>query len=276
MFGMTEPAVGSSDATNMSTRIELTPCGKFYRVNGRKWWSSGAGDPRCKVAIVMGVTPNPNKKRHQQHSMILVPMDSPGVKIIRPLMVFGFDDAPHGHMEVAFTDVLVPKENMLLGEGRGFEIAQGRLGPGRIHHCMRLIGYAETAFQMMCDRSVKRQTFGKPLIRHQKIQIDIARSRIEIDQARLLVLKCADEIDKRGTKNARTEIAMIKVVAPNMACQVIDRAIQAYGGGGVSEDTSLAYLYALSRTLRIADGPDEVHMLTIAKTEITKQMQAKL
>jgi len=225
MFGMTEPAVASSDATNMACKIDKTPCGKFYRINGRKWWSSGAGDPRCKLVILMGVSKNPNKRRHEQHSMILVPMDAPGVKVLRPMTMFGYVDAPHGHMEVSFTDVLVPVDNMLLGEGRGFEIAQGRLGPGRIHHCMRLIGNAEKALELMCDRALKRRTFGKDLWDHQTVKFEVANSRLEIDQARLLVLKCADMIDKHGTKSARAEVAKIKVVCPTMACKVIDRAI---------------------------------------------------
>jgi alkylation response protein AidB-like acyl-CoA dehydrogenase len=257
---MTEPEVASSDATNMVCKIELTPDGQHYIVNGRKWWSSGAGDPRCKIGIVMGVTPNAKKPRHQQHSMILVPMETPGVKILRPCTVFGYDDAPHGHMEVAFDDVKVPKSNMLLGEGRGFEISQGRLGPGRIHHCMRLIGVAERALELMTDRSFKRVTFGKPIYKNQSIQFDIADSRMEIEQARLLTLKCADTIDRLGTKHARKDIAMIKIVAPNMAAKILDRAIQIYGGAGVSGDTVLAYFYSQARTLRLADGPDAVHM----------------
>jgi len=224
-YGMTEPAVASSDATNMQCSIELSKDGQSYIINGRKWWSSGAGDPRCKIAIVMGITPNSSKKRHQQHSMILVPTDSPGYRIIRPMHVFGYDDAPHGHMEVEFRNVIVPKENMILGEGRGFEIAQGRLGPGRIHHCMRLIGVAERALELMVDRAQRRQTFRKQIINHQTVRFEIAKSRMEIEQARLLTLKCADTIDKHGSKMAKKDIAMIKVVAPMMAQNVVDRSI---------------------------------------------------
>jgi len=266
-FAMTEPDVASSDATNISARIERQ--GDEYVINGRKWWTSGAGDPRCKVSIFMGVT-NPEAAVHQRQSMILVPLDTPGLRIQRMLTVFGYDDAPHGHAEVEFTDVRVPASNLLLGEGRGFEIAQGRLGPGRIHHCMRLIGLAERALETMCRRVQSRVAFGKPIAEQGTIRADIANSRIEIDQARLLTLKAAHMMDTVGNKEARTEIAMIKVVAPNVALNVLDRAIQAHGGMGVSGDTFLADAWASSRTLRLADGPDEVHRETIARLELRR------
>ncbi|XP_038047852.1 acyl-CoA dehydrogenase family member 11-like [Patiria miniata] len=268
-YCMTEPAVASSDATNMECSIVRE--GDSYVINGRKWWSSGAGDPRCKVAILMGLTPNKDKSRHQQHSMIVVPMDLPGVKKIRPLMVFGSPDAPHGHFEVEFTNVRVPATNMILGEGRGFEIAQGRLGPGRIHHCMRAIGLAERAQQMMCDRAIKRKAFGKELARMGVVQHQIAECRLEIDQARLLTLKAAHTIDKYGTKKARKQVAMIKVVAPRMLTRVIDQAIQIHGGGGVCQDFPLAAFYAGARSLRLADGPDEVHLTSIGLQELKEQ-----
>ena len=266
-FAMTEPAVASSDATNIEARIVRD--GGHYLINGRKWWTSGAGDPRCKIAIFMGKT-DPSAPPHKQQSMILVPMDAPGVKIDRMLRVFGYDHAPHGHGEVTFENVRVPVSNILLGEGRGFEIAQGRLGPGRIHHCMRCIGVAERAVETMCKRVQARVAFGKPIAEQGTIRAAIAESRMEIEQARLLTLKAAYMMDTLGNKAARAEIAMIKVVAPNVALQVLDRAIQAHGGAGVSQDTFLAAAWAGVRTLRIADGPDEVHMESIAKWELAK------
>ncbi|XP_072047432.1 acyl-CoA dehydrogenase family member 11-like [Amphiura filiformis] len=274
-FCMTEPQVASSDATNMELSIERD--GNQYVINGRKWWSSGAGDPRCKIAVVMGRTGGDSAPRHKRHSMILVPLDTPGVKKVRPLEVFGNVDAPHGHYEMAFENVRVPVGNMLLGEGRGFEIAQGRLGPGRIHHCMRAIGMAERALSLMCDRAIKREAFGRKLAMMGVVQHQIAESRIEIDQARLLTLKAAHLIDMYGTKSARKQVAMIKVVAPRMMCRVIDRAIQVHGGAGVCQDFPLSRMYAGARTLRIADGPDEVHLTSVALQELKHQMtMAKL
>ncbi|MGG3383549.1 acyl-CoA dehydrogenase [Heyndrickxia faecalis] len=264
-FSMTEPDAASSDATNISCSIVRD--GDEYIVNGRKWWSSGAGDPRCKIAIVMGKT-NPDAPRHEQQSMILVPLDTPGVKIERMLPVFGYDDAPHGHAEITYENVRVPAENIIWGEGKGFAIAQGRLGPGRIHHCMRLIGAAERALELLCKRIQNRAPFGKPLAEQGVIRQWVAESRIEIEQARLLTLKAAYRMDTVGNKVARKEIAMIKAVAPRMALAVIDRAIQAFGGAGVSDDFPLARLWANARTLRLADGPDEVHLDQIARLEI--------
>lgn len=266
-FAMTEPAVASSDATNIETRIERQ--GDEYVINGRKWWTSGANDPRCAVFITMGKS-DPEAARHSQQSMILVPADTPGVKVLRHLNVFGYDDAPHGHAEMLFENVRVPASNILLGEGRGFEIAQGRLGPGRIHHCMRLIGLAERALELMCKRALSRVAFGKPVSQQGVTQERIAEARCKIDMARLLTLKAAWMMDMVGNKVAKNEIAMIKVVAPSMACEVIDWAIQVHGGGGVCDDFPLASAYAGARTLRLADGPDEVHRVSIAKMELGK------
>jgi len=266
-FAMTEPDVASSDATNIKSRIERS--GDNYVINGHKWWISGAGDPRCRIAIFMGKS-DPSAPRHQQQSMILVPMDTPGVTIRRMLTVFGYDDAPHGHAEITFEDVKVPATNMLLGEGRGFEIAQGRLGPGRIHHCMRLIGVAERALEAMCDRVQRRVAFGRALAEQGTIRADIAESRMEIEQARLLTMKAAYLMDTVGNKAARGEIAMIKVVVPRMALRVLDRSIQAHGAAGVCDDFPMAMMWAHSRTIRLADGPDEVHREAIAKLELRR------
>ena len=267
-FAMTEPAVASSDATNIEASIRREG-NSTYLINARKWWTSGAMDPRCKIFILMGKT-DPAAPRHQQQSMILVPRDTPGIRIVRPLSVFGYDDAPHGHAEVEFKDVRVPVENILLGEGRGFEIAQGRLGPGRIHHCMRMIGLAERSLAAMVARVKSRVAFGRPLADQGVIREWIADSRMEIEQARLLTLKAAYMMDTVGNKAAQAEIAMIKVVAPKMVLAVIDRAIQAHGGGGVSQDFGLAYAWARSRVMRIVDGPDEVHKRAVARLELRK------
>jgi acyl-CoA dehydrogenase len=268
-FLMTEPAVASSDATNIQCSIVRD--GKDYIINGTKWWSSGAGDPRCAVYIVMGKT-NPDAPRHAQQSMVVVPANAPGVKVVRALSVFGYDDAPHGHMEVTLTNVRIPVENLLLGEGRGFEIAQGRLGPGRIHHCMRTIGSAERALELLCKRISSRVAFGKPLSAQGVWHERIADSRIMIEQARLLTLKAAYMMDTVGNKIARAEIAMIKVIAPNMASQIIDWAIQAHGAAGICDDFPLAYAYSTQRWLRLADGPDEVHRQSIAKLELARHI----
>jgi acyl-CoA dehydrogenase len=268
-FLMTEPAVASSDATNIQTHMRRD--GNEYVINGVKWWSSGAGDPRCKIYIVMGKTDPDNPSRHSQQSMLLVPAETKGIKILRHLPVFGYDDAPHGHMEIELKDVRVPASNVLLGEGRGFEIAQGRLGPGRIHHCMRLIGQAERALEKMCKRATERVAFGRPVADQGVTRERIAQARIMIDSARLMVLNAAWKMDTVGNKVAKKEIAMIKVLAPNVALQVIDWAMQVHGGGGVSDDFGLAYAYAHARTLRFADGPDEVHRNQIAKMELGEQ-----
>ena len=264
-FSMTEPDVASSDATNIQASIVAD--GDEYILNGRKWWSTGAGDARCKLSIFMGKT-DPSAAKHLQQSMVLVPMDTPGVKVVRMLNVYGYDDAPNGHAEISFNNVRVPKSNILLGEGRGFEIAQGRLGPGRVHHCMRLIGVAERSLQLMCARASERTAFGRPIAEHGVVRQWIAEARCSIDQARLLVLRTAWLMDTQGAKTARREIAMIKAVVPQMACQVIDRAVQVHGGGGVCQDFPLAAFWSYARTLRLADGPDEVHLESIAKMEL--------
>jgi acyl-CoA dehydrogenase len=270
-FAMSEPAVASSDATNIAA--EIVRDGDHYVINGRKWWTSGAGDPRCAILIFMGKT-NPGAALHSQQSMILVPLKTPGITVQRQLSVFGYDDAPHGHSEIEFTDVRVPAENLLLGEGRGFEIAQGRLGPGRIHHCMRLIGLAERALEMLCRRAAERVAFGRRLSEQGVTLERIAESRIEIDQARWLVLNAAYMMDTVGNRGAKKEIAMIKVAAPNMACRVLDWAIQVHGGAGVSQDFLLAHAYAHARSLRLADGPDEVHRAQIGKLELSRYRSA--
>jgi acyl-CoA dehydrogenase len=269
-FCMTEPDVASSDATNIQASIERSSAGDEYVINGRKWWSTGAGNRRCKISIFMGKT-DTSAPRYEQQSMILVPLDTPGVEIERSLSVFGYDEAPHGHAEISFEDVRVPAENIIWGEGKGFAIAQGRLGPGRIHHCMRQIGVAERALELMCERVKSRKAFGKPLAEQGVIMEWIADSRMEIEQARLLTLKAAHMMDTVGNKEARSEIAQIKVVAPNVTLRVLDRAIQAFGGAGVSGDTPLAAFWAASRILRLADGPDEVHRAAVAKLELKKE-----
>jgi acyl-CoA dehydrogenase len=274
-FCMTEPDVASSDATNIQARIERTSSGDEYVVNGRKWWSTGALNRRCKISIFMGKT-NTSAPRYEQQSMILIPLDAPGVKIERPLSIFGYDEAPHGHAEISFEDVRVPTENILWDEGKGFAIAQGRLGPGRIHHCMRQIGVAERALELMCERVKGREAFGKPLAEQGVIMEWIADSRMEIEQARLLTLKAAHMMDTVGNKEARSEIAQIKVVAPNATLRVVDRAIQAFGGAGVSGDTPLAAFWAEARILRLADGPDEVHRASVAKLELKKEPRVGL
>ncbi len=272
-FLMTEPQVASSDATNIETSITLD--GDEYVINGRKWWSSGGMDPHCKIAIVMGKT-DPDAPRHQQQSMVLVPMDTPGLKIIRPLSVFGFYDSPEGHAEIVLENVRVPKENLILGEGRGFEIAQGRLGPGRIHHCMRLIGMAQRSLELMSQRASERIAFGKTFKDFSSIRQEIAQSQCEIEQARLLTLSAADKMDKEGNKTSKDLIAMIKIVAPNMALNVIDRAMQIHGGKGVGPDTPLAHFFVAARMLRLADGPDEVHMYQLGKSVINKHTNIKI
>lgn len=270
-FAMTEPAVASSDATNIATHIQRQ--GDKYVINGRKWWISGAGDPRCKLFIVMGKTDPTGKNVHTQQSIVLVPAESPGITIVRPMTVFGYDDAPFGHCEIEFKNVTVPAENLILGEGRGFEVMQGRLGPGRIHHCMRTIGIAERALDHMIVRITQRRAFGKLLAEHGTIVTDVARSRMEIDQARFLVLNAAHAIDQVGAKKALKEIGMAKVIVPSMALRVVDRAIQAHGAAGVGQDFPLATLYAGVRTLRIADGPDEVHTLQVGKLELRRHVE---
>jgi acyl-CoA dehydrogenase len=272
-FAMTEPDVASSDATNIQSNIRRD--GDSYVINGRKWWSSGMGDPRCKIIIFMGKTDPDNASRHKQQSMILVPRDTPGVTVKRMLPVFGFDDAPHGHGEVTYENVRVPASNILLGEGRGFEIAQGRLGPGRIHHCMRAVGQAEYALEKMCKRALSRHPFGKPLAEQTVTLERIAESRIMIDQARLLVLNAADKMDKVGNKAARRELAEAKVAVPNMLCKVVDWAIQLHGGGGVTSDFGLSFAYAHARTLRLVDGPDEVHRNQLGRAELKKYQAAR-
>jgi acyl-CoA dehydrogenase len=272
-FAMTEPDVASSDATNIQSSIKRA--GDHYVINGRKWWSSGAGDPRCQIFIFMGKTDPDNSDRHKQQSMVLVPRNTPGLTIKRMLPVFGFDDAPHGHGEVAYDNVRVPVANMLLGEGRGFEIAQGRLGPGRIHHCMRAIGQAEAALEKMCKRALSRHPFGKPLSEQTVTLERIAESRIMIDQARLLVLDAADKMDKVGNKAARRELAEAKVAVPNMLCKVVDWAIQMHGGAGVTTDFGLGFAYAHARVLRLVDGPDEVHRNQLGRSELAKYKSAR-